>query len=167
MRRCQKTWIPMKFSTNYCRRHFIRVQLQSECLRSYYLKGRLKFWFGIVARSVHGWVTCTSKCWAGEKEVKERGEPRKIIKLMKDYETIYEKKKNIGNLTLSSNLSSSQQSSRPCFQHFSEFFLPSMLYAAMSLSLVFACDIAPGEHIILRFESESMRLLSTSLSRSN
>ena len=36
-RRCQKTWIPMKFSTNYCGRHFIRVQLQSERLRLYYL----------------------------------------------------------------------------------------------------------------------------------
>ena len=30
--------IPMKFSANYCRRHFIRVQLQSERLRPYYLK---------------------------------------------------------------------------------------------------------------------------------
>ena len=28
----------MKFSTNYCIRQFIRVQLQSTRLRSYYLK---------------------------------------------------------------------------------------------------------------------------------
>ena len=39
VQRCQETWIPMKFSTNYCRQHFIRVQLQSERLCSYYLKG--------------------------------------------------------------------------------------------------------------------------------
>ena len=41
MRLCQKTWIPVKFSTNYCRRHFIQVQLQSESLRLYYLKVKL------------------------------------------------------------------------------------------------------------------------------